>query len=207
MQPNLKSERGAENQPEQELKNGKFLLEQLCECVHTSSCFPVPAQSRDIPFRAMPAAFRGNIASFWWWIRYPLFCPDVQQRITFTQDLSLNWMAGQPGKGRASCLLSDSLDKTETLTLWDSRGKRRCSKWGIRHAVIFLLHLLNSWQEPCLWLQSLNNWGEERKEKAGTGLMFCDRWLWGKHLCNDAFRRVLPTPLLKLNYIYCLWHF
>jgi len=65
-------------------------------------------------------------------------------------------MAGQPVERGASCLLSDSLDETETLTLWDSRGKRRCPKWGIRHAVIFLMRLLSSWQEPCLWLQLLN---------------------------------------------------
>lgn len=40
-------------------------------------------------------------------------------------------------------MLSDPLDKTATLTLWDSRGKRRCPKWGIRHAVIFPLCLLS----------------------------------------------------------------
>lgn len=43
----------------------------------------------------------------------------------------------------ANSLLSDPLDKTATLTLWDSWGKRRCPKWGIRLAVIFPLCLLS----------------------------------------------------------------
>lgn len=42
---------------------------------------------------------RGN------WTRYQLFCPGFRQSITFTQDLSLKWMAGQPMERGASCSL------------------------------------------------------------------------------------------------------